>query len=98
MSFVQFVKHEPVAEPTATFEESEGFLDRFRSAKTMRAKYTKLCNKLSEPVPDNVENMSKKEIMAAIKLLKNKYKKKSTGGMGYGSLDFLQIFSQIMGQ
>lgn len=96
MSFVQFVKHEPVAGPTATFEESEGFLDRFRSVKTMRGKYIKLCEKLKEPVPENVDNMSKKDIMAAIKLLKNKYKKKrTTGGPGMGS-DILKMFASIM--
>lgn len=97
MSFAQFVKTPAPAAPTANFEESEGFLDRFRSVKTMRAKYVKLCTKLSEPVPNEVDNMSKKEILAAIKKLKAKYKKKSTGGgMGLGSVDFLKIFASIM--
>jgi hypothetical protein len=84
MSFVQFVKHEAVAESSPKFEKSEGFLDRFRSEKTMRAKYRKLCNTLSEPLPVNIDHMSKKEILAAIKILKAKYsnKKKGTGGLG----------------
>jgi len=98
MSFAQFVKTPaPTAAPTAKFEESEGFLDRFRSVKTMRAKYVKLCTKLSEPVPNEVDKMSKKEILAAIKLLKAKYKKKGTGGLGgLGGVDFLKLFSTIM--
>jgi hypothetical protein len=93
MSFVQFVKSKPVAEPIATLEESEGFLDRFRSVNTMRAKYIKLCTKLSEPVPEKVDNMSKKEILAAIKLLKAKYSTKKKGIGGPKGEDIWKIFA-----
>lgn len=94
MSFAQFVKTPaPTAAPTAKFEESEGFLDRFRSVKTMRAKYVKLCTKLSEPVPNEVDKMSKKEILAAIKLLKAKYSTKKKGYGGLKGEDIWKIFA-----
>ena len=71
------------------FEESEGFLDRFRSVGTMRKKFKKLCEKLNEPVPGNLDKMSKKEIVAAIKALKAKHPKTS------GSSDLWKVFGDL---
>jgi hypothetical protein len=64
-------------EEVQPFEESEGFMDRFRSADTMRKRFQKLCEKLKEPVPTNIDKMTKKEIIAAIKVLKGKHPKSS---------------------
>lgn len=70
--FAQFVKEKRDGD---NFEETEGFLDRFRSVDTLRAKFKNLCAKLKEPVPANLDKMTKKEILAAIKKLKSKYPK-----------------------
>ena len=64
-------------EEVQPFEESEGFMDRFRSTDTMRKKFKILCEKLKEPVPTNIDQMTKKEIIAAIKVLKGKHSKSS---------------------
>ncbi len=53
-------------------EESEGFLDRFRGAKTLRQKLKKLCAKLGKPVPANIDKMSKKELLKTLKQMKPK--------------------------
>lgn len=76
-------------EEVKPFEESEGFLDRFRSAGTMRKKFKKLCEKLKEPVPDNIDKMTKKDIVAAIKALKAKHPKTS------GSSDLWKVFGDL---
>lgn len=84
--FAQFV-HKP--EPAQNFEQSEGFLDRFRSVKTLREKFKKLCGKLNEPIPANIDKMSKNEIMVAIKKLKSKYPKTKGGS------DLWKMFSDL---
>lgn len=83
--FAQFVKPEPERD----LEETEGFLDRFRSAKTLRDKFKNLCVKLKEPVPANIDKMTKKEILAAIKKLKAKYPKTKGGN------DLWKVFSDL---
>jgi hypothetical protein len=62
------------------FEESEGFLDRFRGVKTLRKKFIELCKKLKVKPPANVDTMKKKEILAELKKLKKKYAKSGTSG------------------
>ena len=71
------------------FEQSEGFLDNFRSKGTMRKKYKKLCETLNEKVPDNIDQMTKKDILAAIKALKAKHPKTS------GSSDMWKFFADV---
>ena len=83
--FAQFVKPEPARD----FEETEGFLDRFRSLNTLRDKFKKLCTKLKEPIPANIDKMTKKEILAAIKKLKAKYPKTKGGS------DLWKMFSDL---
>jgi len=89
--FVQFVKSEPARD----FEETEGFFDRFRSAKALRDKFKKLCEKLKEPVPANIDKMTKKEISTAIKKLKAKYPKTKGGSDLWKTFsDLSTVFSQ----
>jgi len=55
----------------------------------MRKKFKKLCEKLKEPVPANIDTMSKKDIVAAIKALKAKHPKTS------GSSDLWKVFGDL---
>ena len=76
------------------FEESEGFLDRFRGVLyNLRKIFKALCKKLNviKKYP-NIDTMEKKEILAEIKELKKKHAKSGTSG---SSSDIWQIFSDL---
>lgn len=77
------------------FEESEGFLDMFSSVASLRKTYKKLCEKLKMKVPENIEEMTKKEITAAIKSLKEKLKGKlpTSGDIWKGLGDLSTLFA-----
>tara|TARA_B100001063_G_C16356992_1_gene354135 strand:- start:178 stop:528 length:351 start_codon:yes stop_codon:yes gene_type:complete len=77
----------PHGSPDAnTLQEAEGFMDRFKSAKTLRAKLKALYVKLGQTPPDGLESMHKKELRAALTALKKKTKRSHKGNHASGNL------------